>query len=449
MPTSTGKPKVVIIGAGFAGLNAAKALKSAPVDVTVIDRRNHHLFQPLLYQVATAALAVPDIAAPIRKVLRKQRNARVLMALARGIDAARRRVVLDHGEISYDALIVAGGVRDSYFGNDAWARHAPGLKTVGDAISIRRRILLAFETAEREVNETRRRELLTFAVVGAGPTGVELAGALSEIARRTMLRDFRSIDPAEARVLLLEATDRVLPPFYDSISASARRQLEELGVEVRTGAKVQDIGDGVVTLEGGDTIRAATILWGAGVRTVPLAGSLDAEQDRIGRILVEDDLSVPGHPEIFVAGDMAAVKWGDGFVPGMAPAAIQMGVHAARNALRRLEDEPTERFEYSDRGMLATIGRSRAVAEIGRLKFGGFAAWWLWLVVHIYFLIGFRNRIAVLMNWALAYLTYQRSSRIIMEDPQYEETNDEAPDRSTGRTPSPSQAAGELTTTRH
>lgn len=425
------RPRVVIVGGGFAGLNAAKALKSAPLDVTVIDRRNHHLFQPLLYQVATAALAAPDIAAPIRKVLRRQRNATVMLAEVRRIDADRRKIILDDGEIGYDFAILAAGMRDNYFGNEDWAAHAPGLKTLGDAIEVRRRVLLAFETAEWEQEEARRRELLTFVVVGAGSTGVELAGALSEIARRTMLSDFRNIDPSEARVLLVEAAGRVLPPYDERLSKRARAQLEELGVEVRTGLMVKNISNRAVTLDNGDTIRAATVLWGAGVTTVPLAGSLQAAQDRLGRILVEGDLSVRGHREVFIAGDMAAVPWRGDFVPGLAPAAIQMGKHAARNILRLVEGRSTEAFEYNDRGMLATIGRSRAVAQIGRLRLAGFLAWWLWLVVHIFFLIGFRNRIAVLLDWAIAYLTYQRSSRIIMEDPQH------------ARGPGPAASAGE------
>jgi NADH dehydrogenase len=412
------RPRIVIIGGGFAGLNAAKTLRGAPFEVTLIDRRNHHLFQPLLYQVATAALAAPDIAAPIREVLNRQRNTTVLLAHALRVDPERKLVELDDGAIGYDYLIVAAGMCDNYFGNQDWAHHAPGLKTLDDALQIRRRILLAFERAERASDEDRRRELLTFAVVGGGPTGVELAGALSEIARRTMLCDFRNIDPSEARVLLLEGADRVLPTFDGDLSRRARVQLEELGVEVRTGARVAEIGDGVITLEGGETIHAATILWGAGVKAVPLAGTVGAAQDRGGRVLVEDDLSVRNHPEIFVVGDMAAVPWGEGTVPGLAPAAIQMGIHAARN-IRRLESgRPTVPFNYADRGMLATVGRSRAVAAIGRLKFGGFLAWWLWLVVHIFFLIGFRNRIAVLLDWAFAYVTYQRSSRIILEEPR-------------------------------
>lgn len=422
MAKSETKPHVVIIGGGFAGLNAAKALKRAPVKVTLIDRRNHHLFQPLLYQVATAALAAPDIAAPIRKVLRRQKNAKVLLGQVKRVDPDGRKVILDHGEIEYDYLIVAAGARDNYFGNYEWAEHAPGLKTIDDALNIRRKVLLAFEMAERETDEKRREELLTFIVIGAGPTGVELAGALSEIARRTMAKDFRNFDPADAKVILLEGSPRVLPPFDEAMSESARQQLTDLGVEVRTDAMVTNVEKGVVHLKGGEKVHGATILWGAGVNASPLAKSLGAPLDRSGRVLVNPDLSVPGHPEIFATGDIAGAKWGDGYVPGLAPAAIQMGKHAARNIVRLAKGKPTREFEYADRGMLATIGRSRAVAQIGHMKFGGFIAWMLWLVVHIFFLIGFRNRVAVLLDWTLAYVTFQRSARIIMEESKYDQS---------------------------
>lgn len=410
------QPHVVVIGGGFAGLNAAKALKRAPVRVTLIDRRNHHLFQPLLYQVATAALSAPDIAAPIRKVLSRQKNVKVLLAQAESIDPERRVVVLDHGELEYDYLIVGAGAKDNYFGNDAWAEYAPGLKTIDDALGIRRKVLMAFEMAERESNPAHVKELLTFIVIGAGPTGVELAGALSEIARRTMTSDFRNIDPGDARVILLEGSPRVLPPFHESMSARAQEQLVELGVEVRTSTMVEDVAENRVRLKGGEELRGATILWGAGVNASSLGGSLDAPLDKGGRVKVEPDLSVPGCPEVFIAGDMAAAEWGDGYVPGLAPAAIQMGKHAARNIQRLVQGKPTEAFEYADKGMLATIGRSRAVAQIGNLRFGGFVAWMLWLVVHIFFLIGFRNRVAVLLDWTLAYVTFRRSARIVMEE---------------------------------
>ena len=408
------KPHVVIIGGGFAGIYAAKALKRAPVRVTILDRRNHHVFQPLLYEVATAALAVPDIAAPIRKIFKRQKNVTVLMADVTGVEADAKKIALADGEMEYDYLILAAGAVDNYFGNSHWAEFAPGLKTVDDALKIRRRILVAFEKAEREQDAKRRRELMTFVVIGAGPTGVELAGALSEIARRTMTRNFRNVDPSEARVVLIEGSSRVLPPFEESMSAAAKRQLQELGVEVQTGNLVRDIGEGFVETDA-ETIRADTILWGAGVKASPLTQSLGAELDKGGRVLVADDLSVPGHPQLFAVGDLAASRFGDGFAPGVAPAAIQMGRHAAWNIKRLVKGEPTKAFEYLDKGMLATIGRSRAVAQLGRLKFSGWIAWMLWLVVHIFFLIGFRNRVMVLLDWMAAYVTYNRSARIIMD----------------------------------
>lgn len=408
------KPHVVIVGGGFAGIYAAKALKRAPVRVTILDRRNHHLFQPLLYQVATAALAAPDIAAPIRKIFKRQKNVTVLLAEVTRVDADAKKVILADGEMEYDYLVLAAGARDNYFGNPQWAKFAPGLKTIDDALDIRRRILTAFEKAEREADDERRKELLTFAVIGAGPTGVELAGALSEIARKTMARDFRNFDPGDARVVLLEGSPRVLPPYEEKMSLSAKRQLEELGVEVITDAMVDHVEDGRVEYSGG-AIRAGTILWGAGVKASPLTDSLKAKQEKDGRIIVEPDLSVPGHSELFAVGDLAAAKWNDRYLPGLAPAAIQMGRHAARNIKRLVKGEQTREFEYADKGMLATIGRSRAVAQLGRLRFSGWLAWMLWLVVHIFFLIGFRNRVMVMLDWTAAYMTFNRGARIIME----------------------------------
>lgn len=407
-------PHIVIIGGGFAGIYAAKALKRAPVRVTILDRRNHHLFQPLLYQVATAALAAPDIAAPIRKIFKRQKNVTVLLAEVTRIDADAKKVILVDGEMEYDYLLLAAGARDNYFGNPHWAKFAPGLKTIEDALDIRRRVLTAFERAERETDNKRRRELLTFVVVGAGPTGVELAGALSEIARRTMTRNFRNVDPSEARVVLIEGSARVLPPFDPPMSESAKRQLQDLGVEVQTGTIVRDIREGVVQTDAG-TIHAGTILWGAGVKASPLTETLGAPMDRGGRVLVEPDLSVPGSPAVFAAGDLAAARYGDGYAPGVAPAAIQMGRHAARNIMRLIEGAETLPFSYADKGMLATIGRSRAVAQLGRLRFRGWIAWVLWLVVHIFFLIGFRNRLMVLLDWTAAYITFNRGARIIIE----------------------------------
>jgi NADH:ubiquinone reductase (H+-translocating) len=409
-------PRVVIVGAGFGGLEAARALVRAPVRVTVVDRRNHHLFQPLLYQVATAALNPADISAPIRAVLRKQENAEVVLGDVAGIDPARRRLRLEDGaELAYDFLVLATGATHSYFGHDEWALVAPGLKTVEDALEIRRRILLAFERAERETDERARRAFLTFVVVGAGPTGVELAGALAEIASRTLAADFRHIRPDSARVVLLEAAPRVLPPYPERLSRSAREQLERLGVEVRTGAMVTRIDDAGVSI-GDERIEARTVLWGAGVAASPLARALGAPLDKAGRVRVNADLSVPGRPEIFVVGDLAAFEQEDGSpVPGIAPAAIQEGRHAARNVARAARGEPTVPFRYRDKGLMATIGRAAAVARIGRFEISGLLAWLAWLFVHVFFLIGFRNRVAVILQWAWFYLTFKRGARLITD----------------------------------
>jgi NADH dehydrogenase len=413
----SGDPRrVLIVGAGFGGLDAARALRRAPLRVTVLDRRNHHLFQPLLYQVATAALNPADIAAPIRHVLRRQANAEVVLGDARAVDLAGRRVLLADGDaLPYDFLVLATGATHSYLGREEWAPLAPGLKTLEDALEIRRRVLLAFERAEREKDPGPRGALLTFVVVGAGPTGVELAGALSEIARHTLAADFRHIAPASARVVLVEAAGRVLPPFSERLSAAARRQLERLGVEVRTGAPVTAVDEEGVTA-GGERIEARTVLWGAGVAASPLARSLGVPLDRAGRVHVRPDLSVPGHPEAFVVGDLAAVEApGGGPVPGVAPAAKQEGRHAARNVLRAASGEATQPFRYRDKGLLATIGRAAAVARVGRLEFSGLAAWLAWLLVHIAFLIGFRNRVAVLLQWAWSYATFKRGARLITD----------------------------------
>lgn len=409
------RKRVVIVGAGFGGLYCARALKRADLRVTVVDRRNHHLFQPLLYQVATAALTAPDIAAPVRKILRSQRNAEVMLAEATGVDLVARKVLLAGGELDYDFLVIATGATHSYFGHDEWARFAPGLKTIDDAFEIRHRVLLAFEQAEIETDEARRKALTTFVIVGAGPTGVELAGALAEIARKTMARDFRNFDPARSRVLLLDATDRVLPAFPPQLSASAAKQLETLGVEVRTGARVTAIDEAGVQL-GDERIDARTVIWAAGVQASPMGKALGAPTDRAGRVLVEPDLSVAGHPEVFVIGDLAAVKHRDGWVPGVAPAAIQMGWHTARNIRRRLKGDATVPFRHSEIANVATIGRRRGVADVKGLRFSGALAWLLWLVVHIFWLIGFRNRVSVLFDWMWAYVTWQRSARVILEE---------------------------------
>jgi NADH:quinone reductase (non-electrogenic) len=408
--------RVAIVGAGFAGLEAARALRHAPVRVTVVDRRNHHLFQPLLYQVATAALNPADISAPIRHVLRRQENAEVVLGGVAAVDASRRVLRLDDGgEIAYDFLVLATGATHSYFGRDDWAPLAPGLKTIEDAVEIRRRVLLAFELAERARDEPRRRALLAFVVVGAGPTGVELAGALAEIASRTLAADFRHIRPESARVVLLEAAPRVLPAYPEKLSAAAHEQLVRLGVEVRTGARVTAIDAGGVSL-GGDRVEAATVLWAAGVAASPLGRSLGAPLDRAGRVRVGPDLTVPGHPEIFVVGDLAAAEREDKtLVPGLAPAAMQEGRYAARAIVRALRGEAPRAFHYRDKGVLATIGRAAAVARIGRLQFSGLAAWLAWLFIHILFLIGFRNRVAVILQWAWSYVTFKRGARLITE----------------------------------
>ena len=409
------RPHVVVIGGGFGGLSAARRLGRLPVDVTLVDRRNHHVFQPLLYQVATAGLSPAEIAAPIRHILRRQRSTRVLLGEATAIDLAGTKLRLDDGsEVAYDYLVVAAGAANSYFGHDEWEEHAPGLKSLEEALEIRRRALLAFEQAEREDDPERRRQWLTFAVIGGGPTGVEMAGAFAEIARHTLAREFRRIDPASARVVLIEAGPRVLPAYPPELSASAQRQLEALGVMVWTGSKVTDVtADGVRI--GADHLAAKTVVWAAGLIGSPLARSLGVPLDRGGRVRVEPDLSVPGHPQAFVVGDLAAFEHGGQSVPGLAPAAMQMGDHAARNVGRAQRGEPLLPFRYHDKGTLATIGRSRGIALIGRLQLSGLVAWLAWLGIHIFFLIGFRNRLMVMLEWAWAYATYDRSARLIVE----------------------------------
>ncbi|MEI7035502.1 NAD(P)/FAD-dependent oxidoreductase [Fulvimonas yonginensis] len=407
-------PHVVILGGGFGGLATVRALADAPVRITLVDRRNHHLFQPLLYQVATAGLSAPSIAAPLRQILRRQANATVLLDEAIDVDLAARRVRFEHGALDYDFLVVATGATHAYFGHDDWARWAPGLKTLDDAFAIRRRVLLAFERAERESDPGQRRPWLNFVVVGGGPTGVELAGTLAEIARHTLPREFRRSDPRRARVLLVEAGPRLLAAFDPSLSAKAQRQLERLGVEVLTGTAVTAIDAQGVRL-GEQPLAARTVLWAAGVAASPLGRQLGAPLDRAGRVRVAPDLSLPAHPEVFVIGDLACVERADGtLVPGVAPVAKQMGRHAAARIRARLDADSTPApFHYRDRGALATIGRMAAVAQFGRLRLSGPPAWWVWLVAHIYFLIGFRNRLVVLLDWAWAYWTYQRHARIV------------------------------------
>ena len=408
MPTSS--KSVLILGCGFAGLWAAQALRRAPVQVTVLDRNNHHLFTPLLYQVATAGLSAPSIAGPIRHILAHQRNTTVLLGETQKILPGEKKVVLENGvEIGYDYLIVSTGTTHSYFGHDDWAPYAPGLKTLADALEIRRRVLLGFEMAERESDPAKRAAWLTFVVIGGGPTGVELAGTCAEIARHTLRGEFRRIDPHTARVVLVEGTDRVLPSYPPDLSRKAQLQLERLGVTVWPSRLVTRVdADGVQM--GAERLSARTVVWAAGVAASPLGASLSAPLDRAGRVRVAPDLSVPGHPEIFIAGDLAAVEG----VPGIAPAAKQMGRHAAKNIISLLRKGTTKPFRYRDYGQLATIGRNAAVVEMGKLKLSGFPAWLVWLVAHIYFLINFRNRLIVMIDWGWAYFTYQRYARIMI-----------------------------------
>ena len=405
--------RVVVIGGGFGGLWAVRALRSAPVAITLIDRCNHHLFQPLLYQVATAGLAAPSIAAPLRHILRRQANTTVLMGEVHTIDPAARRVMVGERVIDYDYLIVASGATHAYFGHDDWAPHAPGLKTLDDALNIRTRILRAFERAEMETDPKARDAWLTFAVIGAGPTGAELAGTLAEIARHTLAQEFRRIDPRSAIVLLVEAGNRVLTGFSPDMSAKAAAQLTQLGVLVRTGQAVTQVGSDFVML-GSERITARTILWAAGVAASPLGALLGTPLDRAGRVRVDADLSLAQRPEIFVVGDLAAVASNGRPVPGIAPAAKQMGAHAAANIAASLAGRTRSAFRYRDFGALATIGRRAAVVEISGLKLSGVFAWCFWLAAHIFFLIGFRNRLVVLLDWAWAYFTYARSARIIV-----------------------------------
>ena len=414
---SAARPRVVIVGGGFAGLHAARRLGRAPVDITVLDRTNHHLFQPLLYQVATATLAPSDITAPIRYLLHRQRNTTVLQAEVKDIDVARGVVIADEErrEFPFDYLILASGTRHSYFGRDEWEPHAPGLKSIEDAMEVRRRFLSAYELAEKAESPAEQERLLTFVVVGGGPTGVELAGIIPAIARQSLRQDFRRIDTARTRVILLEGGGRVLPTFDESLSARALRDLKELGVEVRLNSLVTSI-DARGVFVGDERIEAGMVLWGAGNAASPLGRALGAPTDRAGRVLVERDLSVPGHPNVFVTGDLAAYTTDDGIpVPGVAPAANQMGERAAKNILHDLKREPRKPFSYTDKGDLATIGRYKAVGSFqrGKLKISGHTAWWLWLLVHIVYLATFRNRISVFVQWAYGYLTYERGVRLI------------------------------------
>lgn len=411
---SPARPKVVIVGAGFGGLAAAKALASAPVEVTLIDRRNYHLFQPLLYQVATAGLSPAQIAQPIRAILRRQKNARVLLGRVTGVDRRARMVEIGEKRVPYDYLIVATGARHAYFGHDEWEPFAPGLKKIDDAVAIRRRILLAFERAETTEDLAERQKLLTFVVIGGGPTGVEMAGAIAELAKRALAQDFRAIDPRDARIVLVEAGPRLLTVMPESLSAKTVKSLNKLGVEVRLGQAVTAVTAEGVTV-GGELVPAHTVVWGAGVAASAAAKWLGADKDRAGRVTVEPDLSLPGQPAVFVIGDTAAMMTKDGKpVPGIAPAAKQAGKHVARTIRARIAGrrEPG-RFRYLHPGNLATIGRSHAVADFGTYRFSGFIAWVLWSVAHVYFLIDFRNRIGVSFDWLWSYFTYQRGARLI------------------------------------
>jgi NADH:ubiquinone reductase (H+-translocating) len=402
------KVQVVIVGAGFAGLMAARKLAGTPVAITIVDRRNHHTFQPLLYQVATAGLSPGEIATPIRWIVRRRPNVEVLLAEVQDFDVEQRIVKLPDIELSYDYLIVAAGAGDSYFGHGEWEPFAPGLKTIEDALEIRRRVLLAFELAERQAAGGEPAFPLNFVIVGGGPTGVELAGTLAEISRHVLAHEFRWISPRMARIILLEGGPRILPPYSADLSQSAEEQLRHLGVEVRTSAMVTKVEPAAVWI-GETRLDAAVILWAAGVSASPLGGRLGAPVDRAGRVMVRPDLSLPGHPEIFVIGDLAAFRGENGqMLPGVAPVAIQQGVAAARNIERDLGGKLRQDFHYFDKGSIATIGRSAAVAQFGKVHISGFPAWLTWLFVHIFFLIGFRNRVIVLIEWAWSYLTYER-----------------------------------------
>ena len=407
------KPRVVIVGGGFGGLSTAKGLADAPFDITLIDRNNHHLFQPLLYQVATAALSPADIASPIRGILRGQRNTKIMLAEVSGVDAVRKEVIADAKRLAYDYLVIATGARHAYFGHDDWAIFAPGLKTVDDATYLRRRILLAFERAENETDFDERRRLMTFVVVGGGPTGVEMAGAIAELAKRALASDFQSIDPLCATIILVEAGPRLLTPFVPSLSDAARRSLQQLGVEVRLGVAVTSCSCEGVRL-GDEFIPTRTIIWAAGVMASPAGRWLGAETDRAGRVMVRADLSVPGHPDVFVIGDTAAATGAGGaMLPGVAPVAKQQGQYVAHALIARHQGRTAPAFRYRDFGSLATVGRARAVVQFGKIRLSGFPAWVLWSVAHIYFLIGFRSRFVVALNWAWSYITFQRGSRLI------------------------------------
>ncbi len=405
---------VVIVGGGFAGLNAAMQLKNAPVRVTLIDRTNHHLFQPLLYQVATAGLSPADIAVPIRSVLSAQKNTRVLLAEAQGLNLKERLLLLDKGEISYDYLILAVGATHNFFGHDDWANYALGLKTLDEALTIRERMLLAFEAAERATDPEVRKKLLTFVVIGGGPTGVEMAGAFSELARHVLARDFRAIDPLATRVVLIEAGSRILTAFPEALGHKAEKQLETLGVEVHTGAPVAHIDESGVAFKDGTRLSASMVVWAAGIRGTSFAKKLGLNLDRIGRVIVGTDCSIPDHREVFAIGDMAAMTDANGTqVPGLCPAAIQQGQYVATTIKAELAGKPRKPFTYFDKGTMATVGRRRAIAKVNKLELSGVIAWLAWMAIHVFFLIGFHNRFVVMFNWAWQYITWKRGARLI------------------------------------
>lgn len=427
----SGMPHVVVVGGGFGGLACVNALRRAPVGITLIDRRNFHLFQPLLYEVATATLSPADITEPLRTLLKRRRNCQVLLGEVTDIDLDARRVLLANEGISYDYLVVATGFRNYYHENQEWGRLAPGLKTVEDSLEIRTRFLRAFEDAEWETDETRRRQMLTFIVAGAGSTGMELAGALSETIRRVMKHDFRTVRPEEARVILVEATSRVLPDLPPDLSDRARKQIEELGVEVRTETQLTELTEDGAALDG-EWFPRATVFWAAGIRGTRIAESLDAPVDRLGRVMVEPDCSVPDRRNVFVVGDLAHFEADGRVITGVAPAAIQMARHAARCIRRDLKDEPRKPFEYFDKGMAATIGRSAAVARAGRLQVSGFPAWIVWVLLHLLYLVGFRNRISVAVQWLVSWLLGKKGVRLIGE-PWTPATNGPDSEDSSGR----------------
>ena len=410
----TDRKHVVIVGGGFGGLNAARSLRNAPVRVTLVDRTNHHLFQPLLYQVATAGLSPADIAVPIRSVLSTQKNARVLLAEATGVDLQEKQLLLDKGKLEYDYLVLAVGATHNFFGHDDWASHALGLKTLDEALSIRERMLLAFEAAERSTDPEARKRLLTFVVIGGGPTGVEMAGSFSELARHVLACDFRAIDPSATRVVLVEAGPRILCAFPEALAARAEAQLAALGVEVHKGQPVAHIDESGIAFKDGTRLSAATVVWAAGIRGTPFAKNLGVELDRGGRVIVGPDCSIPGHPEVFAIGDMAAMRDAAGVdVPGLCPAAIQEGNYVAATIRADISGKPRKPFTYIDKGTMATVGRRRAIAKVRSLELSGMIAWLAWMAIHVLFLIGFHNRFVVMFNWAWQYFTWKRGARLI------------------------------------